>query len=192
MNYSLSSFDGVLVSHEHKDHCKGLPDALKKALDCYTTKDVVKSLKLSGHRLHEIKAGNLFKVGSFNILPFDLQHDAPNVGFLIQSGNEKMIYITDSYYCKYKFNGLTMIAIECNYKKSLLEENIEAGTVPAEMRYRTERSHFELENVKNFLKENCLKKVREIHLIHISSKNGDPELFQSEIEGLTGIATYTH
>ena len=28
MNYDLKTVCGILVTHEHKDHCKGVPDAL--------------------------------------------------------------------------------------------------------------------------------------------------------------------
>ena len=28
MNYDLQKVCGILITHEHKDHCKGVPDAL--------------------------------------------------------------------------------------------------------------------------------------------------------------------
>ena len=49
MNYDLKTVCGILVTHEHKDHCKGVPDALtagqedlpdaKKAFDAMSVND---------------------------------------------------------------------------------------------------------------------------------------------------------
>ncbi|MCP7855473.1 hypothetical protein JKR18_02825, partial [Listeria monocytogenes] len=55
---------------------------------------------------------------------------------------------------------------------------------------RVLQSHFSLENVKDFLKANDLSHLREIHLLHISEKNGDPERFKNEIQAMTGIPVY--
>ncbi|HEM1811409.1 TPA: MBL fold metallo-hydrolase, partial [Listeria monocytogenes] len=52
------------------------------------------------------------------------------------------------------------------------------------------QSHFSLENVKEFLNANDLSQLREIHLLHISSSNGDPNMFKNEIQALTGVPVY--
>ena len=75
------------------------------------------------------------------------------------------MFITDSYYCKYKFQGLNIIMIECNYAPDILKANVEAGKVPVAMKNRLLHSHFSLDNVKEFLKANDLSKVSEIHLL---------------------------
>lgn len=134
-----------------------------------------------------------FKVENLDILAFPLSHfDATggrclNAGFLIQSGAEKLVYITDTPYCRYTFEGLTHIMIECNYNKVLLNENIEKGGVPAFMRERLQHSHFSLENVKTFLRANELAKCRETHLVHLSRKNADKEFCKSEVEKVAGV-----
>ncbi|EDO0821657.1 MBL fold metallo-hydrolase, partial [Listeria monocytogenes] len=55
---------------------------------------------------------------------------------------------------------------------------------------RVLQSHFSLENVKDFLKANDLSQLREIHLLHISEKNGDKERFKKEIQAMTGVPVY--
>ena len=92
----------------------------------------------------------------------------------------------------YRFPGLTHILVECNYSHAILEENVNAGKVPAMLRKRVMRSHFELGNVKKFLLANSMSSVEEIHLIHISGQNGDPELFRGEIQGATGKPVFYH
>jgi hypothetical protein len=100
-----------------------------------------------------------FKIDSYIILPFETQHDCEgSMGFLIQHEEMgKMLFITDSYYCKYKFKGLEHIFIECNYSNSILDNNFEQGYLPIGLRNRLIKSHFSLENVKEFLKSNDLR-----------------------------------
>jgi phosphoribosyl 1,2-cyclic phosphodiesterase len=117
-----------------------------------------------------------------------VEHDAEQpLGFLLanQTG-EKMVFITDSYYCRYTFSGLTHIAVECNYSLNLLDENIAAGRVHPAMRPRLLRSHFSLENVLDFLRANDLSRVEEIWLLHLSDTNSDEELFKRKVMETTG------
>lgn len=126
------------------------------------------------------------------VLPFPSQHDAAEpVGYLIQADNGgKLVFITDSYYCRYRFSGVHYFMVECNYSLPILEENIQAGVVPAAIRNRIVKSHFELERVKDFFRANDLSECREVHLIHLSGQNADPSLFKSEIQKITGLPVY--
>jgi phosphoribosyl 1,2-cyclic phosphodiesterase len=189
--FKLSELAGCLCTHEHQDHCKAAKDILKAGIDIYLTEGTAQALDLAGHRVKIIKAGKQVSIGSWTVLPFEAQHDAEEpVGFLMQSGAEKLLYLTDSYFCRYKFKGLTHIMIECNYSLPRLNANIAAGLVPSALKHRIRRSHFSLENVKEFLKANDLSRVREIHLIHLSDQNSDEALFVSEIQRLTGKPVY--
>ncbi len=192
-DFKLSEVSGCLCSHEHKDHSKAIKDVMKAGIDCYMSPGTARALKLSGHRLKMVKSKELFTVGTFKILPFNAQHDcAEPYGYLLQSKNgEKLVFITDSFYCRYRFPGVNYYMVECNYSKGLLEKNIKSGIVPEAIRNRIVKSHFELENVKEFFRVNDMSKVKQIHLIHISDNNGDKEFFKSEIQKLTGKETYS-
>ena len=174
------------------DHAKAAKDILAAGLECYMSSGTAQALQLSGHRLHTVPALEQFRVGTFTVLPFPVQHDAQEpFGFLIQAdAGDKLLFITDSFYCKYRFSGLTHIMIEANYQKSILDENIASGLVPGSIRNRIIKSHFEIENAKAFLAACDLSKCREINLIHISGTNGDPAGFVDEIQAMTGIPTY--
>ena len=174
---------------DHFDHCIAVLDMMKAGVDCYMTAGASEPLGLSGHRLKTIKAGVQFQIGPFAIMPFATEHDAAEpVGFLIQAGADKLLYLTDSFYCRYKFKGLTMIAIEANY----LQANLAAGIVPMALKNRILKSHFSLDNVKEFLKANDLSLVRELRLIHLSAQNSDEVLFKAEVERLTGKPVIIH
>jgi phosphoribosyl 1,2-cyclic phosphodiesterase len=186
-DFKLSDVSGCLISHEHSDHSKGIKGMIKAGINCYMSEGTKEALNVSGHRVKSVKSKELFEIGTFKILPFDTQHDCSEpYGFLIQSGDEKLLFATDTFYLKYKFSGLNYIMIECNYSKKILEESIKSGLTPAALKNRITKSHFELENVKEFFRQNDLSNVKEIHLLHISSNNGHDEFFKNEIQEFTG------
>lgn len=191
LDFELSGVDGVLVSHEHKDHSKALQDAIKAGIDCYMSQGTAEALGVSGHRVKVIKTLQQYKVGTWTILPFDTVHDASEpLGFLLASGDKKLLFATDTAYLKYRFRGLTHIMIEANYQSDILRENVASGLVPVEVRERIRRSHFEFGHLKDFFRANDLSRVEEIYLLHLSDGNSDAERFKREIQGLTGKPVY--
>lgn len=190
--FKTSEIAGCLVSHEHGDHVKSIKDVLKAGIDCYMSLGTVNALNIEHHRIKEVQAKKPFKIGTFQIMAFDVQHDVSEpFGFLIMNqAGEKLLFATDTYYIKYKFPGLTHIMVECNYSASILDANIALGKVPQVMKKRLTRSHFSLENVEEFFKANDLSKVEEIHLLHLSDSNSDEALFKEEIMKLTGKPVY--
>lgn len=192
LNFNTSDIAGVLISHEHKDHSKALKDVLKAGLNVYLSQGTADAEKIQHHRLKIIEAKRQFTIGTWTILPFDIEHDAADpLGFLLMNQQgEKLLFATDTYYVRYKFLGLTHIMVECNYSIDILEENIASGRVHKAMKNRLLKSHFSLENVIEFLRANDLSKVQEIHLLHLSSTNSDAELFKQRVQEITGKMAY--
>lgn len=186
LNFKLSSIAGVLISHEHKDHCRAVLDVMWAGVDCYMSQGTAEALGVDGHRVKIVRPKEQFKVGTWTALPFSTQHDAADpLGFLLASQTgDKLLFATDTYYVRYKFRGLNYIMVECNYSLGILQKN--AAQVPLAIKKRILRSHFSLENVKEFLKANDLSKVQEIWLLHLSDDNSDAEYFKREIQKLTG------
>ncbi len=191
-NFELSKVSGCLISHEHQDHCRSVKKIMGMGINCYMSQGTAAALTLAGHRLKTVKPLKPFVVGSFTILPFPTQHDcAEPFGYLLQSEKGgKLLFITDSYFCKYKFKGVNYYMIECNYSVEILKENIASGIVPEAIRNRIVKSHFELENVKEFFRANDMTQCREIYLIHLSENNADPNFFKSEIQAVAGKPVY--
>jgi phosphoribosyl 1,2-cyclic phosphodiesterase len=192
LNFKTSDLEGCLVTHEHKDHCAGLQDVLKAGINCYMSVGTAEAIGIKHHRIKTVEAKKQFTIGTWTILPFDVQHDVSEpYGFLLMNKQgEKLLFATDTYYIRYRFLGLTHIMIECNYSLKILNENIASGRVPKVMKQRLLRSHFSLENVKDFLRANDLSKVQEIWLLHLSDNNSDARLFKQEIMELTGKMVY--
>lgn len=188
LNFNLECVVGCLVTHEHKDHCKAIENLTQHGIDIYTSKGTLENLGIENHRTKVIESEKFFKVGNFTIMPFEVKHDAKEpLGFLInhkEIGN--LLFITDSYYCGYNFNDLSHILIECNYSKNILDENIENRIIPISLRNRIVKSHFELENVIDFIKANDLSKLKTLMLLHLSSLNSDAGYFVNKIQKSIG------
>jgi len=165
---------------------------MRAGIYCYMSQGTAEALGLSGHRLHIIKARQQFRIGTWTILPFETQHDAAEpLGFLLANqAGDKLLYATDTYFIRYRFRGLTHIAVECNYSLDILRTNVANGSVETVLKSRILKSHFSLENVKEFLKANDLSRVQEIWLLHMSNGNSDCERFKREVQELTGKPTY--
>lgn len=190
--FTLGTVAGCLISHEHGDHSKGIQGVLNAGINTYMSTGTKEIMGLDHHRVKVIKLMEQFRIGTWTVLAFDVQHDAVEpIGFLLQNEEgEKLLFATDTYYVKYTFTGLSHIMLECNYSEQILNENIENGLVHPAMERRLLRSHFSLENVKKFLQANDLSKVQEIHLLHLSDGNSGEELFKKEVQELTGKPVY--
>ena len=157
LEYDIRQVVGCLCTHEHKDHSKAILDVAKAGIDVYTSQCTIDALCLKHYRLNAITNKEQFQVGDFTIVSFDTEHDAEDPrGFLVQyiPTGERLLFITDTYYSKYRFPGLNYICIECNYIKDTLDANIANGYVDEAMKPRLLQSHFSLEHVKNFLRAN--------------------------------------
>ena len=191
--FRVSEIAGCLLTHEHKDHSKAVADLLKAGMDVYASQGTLEALGLTDHhRTHPVQSQHPFTLGTWTILPFDVQHDVSEpLGFLLANkSGEKLVFLTDTYYCKYKFKGLTHVMIESNYSQELLHVNLSEGRVPQVMVRRLLHSHMSLETAIDFLKANDLSKVQEIWLIHLSSSNSDENLFKRRVQETTGKIVY--
>jgi phosphoribosyl 1,2-cyclic phosphodiesterase len=163
LNFDISNVSGCLISHEHKDHAGYVQKLLEAGIDCYMSKGTKEALELNHHRANILSEFTKTSIGSYKVMTFKTKHDCAEP----------------------IFEGLNHIFIECNYAKDILNNNVELGIINNQLKNRTLRSHFELENVKNFLKSNDISSVRNICLLHLSDRNSDAERFKKEIEQLT-------
>lgn len=188
LNFQTTTIKGCLISHEHQDHCKAVTHVAKAGINIYMSQGTADALEATGHRIKPVKAKQQFQIGTWTILPFDVEHDVSEpYGYLLASSTgAKVLFATDTYYIRYKFKGLTHLLLECNYSLERLNENIATGRVHRGMKKRLIRSHFSLENVKEFLKANDLSQLQEIWLLHLSDSNSNEEEFKREIQELTG------
>src|SRR5260370_4099174 len=96
--------DGILITHEHTDHCNGLPQMLglwKAPL--YVTEPTMDAMKrilpqTLGKRLKRVETsqpGQHFTVGVIKVHAFAIPHNAADpIGFTFRSNGAKMTLVT--------------------------------------------------------------------------------------------------
>lgn len=182
---------GCLITHEHQDHAKGAADLAARGIDLYATGGTFAGIRSIDrpYRCHTVRCGEQFRLADWTVLPFETEHDANEpCGYLLYSSvaGEKLLFATDTYYIPNIFRQLNVMMVECNYSLDLLNKSIAKGLIPESLKPRLLRSHFGLDNVKDFIRANDMSALRRIYLIHLSGNNSDRELFQREIRSVSG------
>ena len=187
LDFRVKDLAGCLVSHEHGDHAKAVPDLIKAGVDIYCSRGTAGALGLVSHRVRAVEARRTFTVGSWSVLPFETIHDAAEpLGFVLSSGDEKLLFATDTAYLKYRFPGCTHLMLEANYDLDVLKTNVIAGVVNHEVKRRVLRSHMNLDTLCGFLRANDLSQVRQIILLHLSDDSANAASFKHTVQALTG------
>jgi phosphoribosyl 1,2-cyclic phosphodiesterase len=183
LGYDIMNVVGCLVSHEHKDHSKSFRALLDNGIDVYSSKGTKEVL--NDVRIKDMKAKTIYRISDFYVLAIDVFHDCNEpFGFLIWDNVDKLLFITDTANCGYIFDDITIIAIECNYIDSILQESLLNEKVKA----RIKHNHFELEKCIAYLKKLDLSKCRAIYLLHLSDLQSNEmymkNLFLREFPGI--------
>ena len=176
-----SKIQACLCSHVHSDHSKSLKELLKQGVDCYALPDVFESKGVSDHhRAKKIIPGIPFFVGTFTVMPLEMKHDVPCVGFYIHSfeTNEYLLFATDTYLIKQAVNYADYIMIEANYDVRLVEDTAQ--------RDRLFKSHLNIDACIDYLSKIDLIHVKKIYLMHLSSRHSDEVDFKVRVQGVTG------
>ena len=195
LNHQLYKLAGCLISHAHGDHIAGVHELLSGGVECYASSETWKAIFKDGerhHRANVIHEREIFSVGEFDVLAFPAVHDLPGTfGFLIKSPeSDRLLYLTDSAYCPFKFDGLTQIAIEANFSEEILRDRVENGSLDANRYQRTFKTHMSIERLIDMLEANDLSQVQEIHLLHLSAGNSHAEDFKRKVQQATGVPVY--
>lgn len=163
----------------------------KACIELYTAKETAEAINLTGHRLHIIEPEKQFKIGDWTAMGFPTEHDAAgSLGFLLQKGDIKCLYLVDSLFCRYSFKGLTHVLISINYCTEILKENVKAGNVHPDLANRILANHLSLKTAEDFFQQIDKSKLLNVYILHISNQNGDFNLFKNRIASITGVPIY--
>lgn len=184
-NISIQTIMGVLVTHKHSDHIRGLELITRKNnLPVFTTHNIWKSIvsgqqNISGITVREIGLQQQFHLAGFDIEAFPVSHDAPEtIGFHICAGDLKITIATDlGHICQTAapyIKVANLLVIESNYDEKMLMN----GNYPHFLKARILSDHGHLGNhqTSDFLADNVGENLRHICLAHLSNKNNTPEI----------------
>ena len=183
LDFDLSNVVGCLVTHEHSDDCKYIKQVVDSGIYVYMSAGTGQAINIKSHRINIVEAFNTFVIGGFTIMPFDVKHDAYEpFGYVIHHKDTgSILFVSDTVYVEYSFKNIAHILVECNYSINILNEKV----VDEKLKNRIIRSHFEINNVMEFVKANLNPKLKNVVLLHLSEDNSNHKEFKKAMEGVT-------
>ncbi len=178
------SFDGILLTHEHGDHIRGLRVLLKQMpVPVYAnaaTARVVKDTGIEGATWKIFDAGQVFRIGDVHVEAFAIQHDAVDpVGFVFEGPRAKFGLLSDAGFVTRsvveRLRGVHGLFVEANYDESLLEADTKR---PWSTKQRISSRHGHLSNAQTaeLVAELAHPGLKRVVLGHLSQDCNAPDL----------------
>ncbi len=184
---SIHKIQGILITHEHIDHIAGLGVLSRKyGIPIYVTrltKMAIMNTKSVGviqdELFVEIAPEESFQVGTIQVFPIPISHDAVDpVAYRLESNGKKVAILTDvgcydnQIVCE--LQGLDAILIEANHDENM----VQVGTYPYGLKQRIlgKKGHLSNANAGRLLNEIIHDNMKQIVLGHLSGENNIPEL----------------
>ncbi len=188
LKLNMSNIIGVIISHEHSDHTKGLLSLVRKynvPVYCHydTAGKVIEKCKISSLcvvRFKEMK----FSVGSFGVEPFRVCHDVCCVGFNIYENKSKISIVTDLGHTTSdivaRLYDSRLVILEANHDEKMV---LASTKYPPVLKNRILGNYGHLSNTSSakVIAELAQHGVKQILLAHLSEENNTPSLCYSTI-----------
>lgn len=171
INLTPENLSGVLFTHNHIDHMKGIRFFSPKII--YGLEGTVTPLA------NHVELFKEFKIGDFSITPIMVSHDATNpCGYFIKDEKESLVYITDTgYFCEENLDIIknpTYLILESNHDiQMLLKTN---RTYELKNRILSDEGHLCNEDSAIAACQIIGDNTKEIVLAHLSEEANTPEL----------------
>lgn len=187
LDRSMQELDGILVTHEHSDHIKGLGVLARKyRIPIYATPGTIAEIqrtnpigKMPEGIFHEIRADETFCLGDMEILPFRISHDAaePVAYRFCCCGKQAAIATDIGVYDEYTIDHLReldVLLLEANHDLHMLQ----VGPYPYYLKQRIagKRGHLSNESAGQLICKILHDNVKEIFLGHLSHENNYEDL----------------
>lgn len=179
----LDSFDGLVLTHEHSDHTRGAARFAKRHdLEVYATAGTLGELDLEakGIPTRVIRSGEALEIGSFEVEPFDIPHDAREpVGFVVEDSAGHRVGLaadlgTWSQLVWGRLTDLDALVLETNHDLEMLR----SGPYPWPLKQRVAGRHGHLSNdeAARGLPDLISGRLKWVVLYHLSRTNNLPAL----------------
>ena len=194
LGLSADDLGGVLVTHEHSDHIKGIATLMKRCgARLYATELTAAQLKAGPERLRAVEPGEVFEIGDIEISCFSVSHDAADpVGYSFRNGGSVITVVTDTGCVSEEIKGFMQAAdilvLESNHDENMLR----MGRYPWFLKQRilSDRGHLSNEAAAIALAEvleaerGSGLKQRIVLLAHLSRENNFPEMALATMENI--------
>ncbi len=172
---TVDEIDGILLTHEHSDHIKAVPQLVKHHHPVfYGTEETLRAANVAGTN-HQNQP---FTVGTFRITPIETSHDvAAPCGYRIEGEGKTLAIVTDTGKVTpammQHLSGCSLIMLESNYDPEMLEY----GPYPTTLkrRIRSDRGHLSNGDCASLLALKALEgDLKTAVLAHLSDHNNTP------------------
>jgi phosphoribosyl 1,2-cyclic phosphodiesterase len=192
----VEHLDGILITHEHSDHCNGLPQMLGMwKAPLYVTEQTMDALhralpdrlskRLRG--VETIHTGQRFCVGDIEVHAFAIPHDAADpIGFTFRTAGVKMALVTDLGYMpelvKVHLRDADCLMLESNHDLDMLKVGPYPWVVKQRVLSRT--GHLSNHAVSEYLADpdGFDARARYLVLAHLSLENNNPDVARISAE----------
>ena len=178
-NINPDEIEAILITHTHKDHVDGLRVFNKKhKAKAYLTEVMYKELnqELTNYEFINDK----IEIKDLTITAIKTSHDAEDSnGYIIESENKSLVYITDTGYINIKNHRLlknrTIYILESNHDVEMLMNN---PNYPYHIKQRIlgDKGHLSNKDSAYYLKKFIGENTKYIILAHLSEHNNTDEL----------------
>ncbi len=185
MGISGDEIFGILVTHEHSDHIKGIGIASRKYnLPIFANEDTWRHIKtqlgkIADENIRVFDTGVDFYINQIRVKSFRTPHDAvDSVGYTFEKNFEKVAVATDMGFVSDEIlsaiSGSGQVLLEANYDSLMLD----AGSYPYELKCRIkgERGHLCNDDSGYVARALAASGTREIILGHLSEENNFPRI----------------
>ena len=172
---SPKQLDGILITHDHSDHIKGLKTLLKNVnLKVYIPKEMTPALKDYVPKENIIFLEEESDIGDLHISLIRTSHDVIcSVGYIITDGKKSLFYATDTGYINRKYikkmQNHDLYFIESNHDEEMLMN----GPYPYYLKQRVvgDEGHLSNKTTAKYLAKTVGDNTKKIILAHLSEKN---------------------
>lgn len=168
----FNTITGCCVSHAHLDHLNKstAKEFIRRGIPVFFGETVYEELLKEGliRGIKPLPSAQKTFIGGFVVQPFEVAHNVPNYGFLIETPTkERIVFVTDAMYCSLNFKNIDCIMVEANHDDDTLIDNF----VNAEQSRSHPEHHMGLEDCIDFCRRNSSISTKQIILIHMSHTN---------------------